>query len=288
MGANADDIFPQTDAMVEQLLKTVGNRTGTYKDDWQHFRPCLSVQIQGKKYQCSSSMHDRLYYMIVEKKFRSNVWVPRKELKALGLRPAQKHLRGVMMVNPVNQCVESFLNTDQLVKDNPRKVRRQVKACKERGFKNIDDWIQSLNADIMVANMFPAYFSQYDRIVVPPRERFRHIGEFYKTLFHEIGHWTAHRDRCNRSGASSSIHDGYCEEELIAEIYSNLIAEFFGIDHDMHNSMIYLQEYIDSMLYSMSCGANAQDKEAQVRLWVNNALIEAKIAACYTLKFLNS
>jgi hypothetical protein len=291
-GDDIEDLFPQTLAMVNRLMATDENCEATiYKDDWKHFRPNLTIQVRGKKYSCLPSDRDRLYYLIAEKRLGSNVWISRKEIKSLGLRAKVKYTRGIMMINPVNREVESFLNLDQLTKNNAVNHRQIVKkqrkpVCSE--FEKVDAWIKKLDADIVITNIFPAYFSEYDRIVLPPKNRFRHVAEFYKTLFHEIGHWTAHPDRCNRPEASSNTPDCYCVEELVAEIYSNLIAEFFELNHDMNNSLVYMQEYIDSMLCRLHGDLNRSEALEQIRLWVNKAWVEAKIAACRTLKVLDS
>lgn len=68
-----------------------------------------------------------------------------------------------------------------------------------------------------------------DYIAIPPRATFLSPNDFYCTLLHELGHWTAHparlaRDLQNRFGSSA-----YAREELIAELTSAFLCAHLGI-----------------------------------------------------------
>lgn len=65
------------------------------------------------------------------------------------------------------------------------------------------------------------YVPATDVIHLPRRSTFRTQEEFYSTAFHEMGHSTGHRSRCNRAGVAEFDHfgsDRYGREELVAEM----------------------------------------------------------------------
>jgi antirestriction protein ArdC len=70
--------------------------------------------------------------------------------------------------------------------------------------------------------------------------------EFYSTLFHEIGHSTGHKSRCNRDGIDNFDHFGseqYAKEELVAELTSAFLCAEAGIDNTLQNSAAYIANW---------------------------------------------
>ena len=83
----------------------------------------------------------------------------------------------------------------------------------------------------------PRYDLESDRIVMPSLEQFRAPLDYYRTVLHEIGHWTGHPDRLNRETLVKGCERGvgskmYAREELQAEIASMIASDEFEIGHD--------------------------------------------------------
>lgn len=95
-----------------------------------------------------------------------------------------------------------------------------------------------------------AYYSpSADEVHVPMAEQFPKIGEFYSTLFHELGHSTGHRTRLNRfTGAAACASFGskeYSKEELVAEATAASLLNALGMEdaNTFRNSAAYIKDW---------------------------------------------
>lgn len=83
-----------------------------------------------------------------------------------------------------------------------------------------------------------------DSITVPPLKAYSDAGEFYSTLFHEMGHSTGHPKRLDRvKGKTFGDHE-YGREELIAEMTAAFLCAESGITQTVENSASYLASWI--------------------------------------------
>ncbi|WP_286883072.1 ArdC family protein [Sphingobacterium sp. UBA5980] len=93
-----------------------------------------------------------------------------------------------------------------------------------------------------------AYYSlRSDIITMPLKEQFATPDRYYATLLHELGHWTGHQDRLNRSLFNRFGSEGYAREELRAEIASMLIGDEFKIGHDPGQHAAYVKGWIEML-----------------------------------------
>jgi antirestriction protein ArdC len=83
-----------------------------------------------------------------------------------------------------------------------------------------------------------------DLVNVPPQASFDDLDDYYATLFHELGHSTAHRSRLARDCDYVFGSHSYGREELIAEMTSAFLAAEAGIETTMPNSAAYLASWI--------------------------------------------
>ena len=77
------------------------------------------------------------------------------------------------------------------------------------------------------------YSPSNDRVVVPMKEQYENINEYYSTTFHELTHSTGHKNRLDRleTGAIASFgSETYSKEELVAEIGSASLMNMLGIE----------------------------------------------------------
>ena len=97
------------------------------------------------------------------------------------------------------------------------------------------------------------YRPSEDKIVVPMKEQFKLISEFYSTLFHEMTHSTGHWSRLGRfakTGAVSAFGgEDYGKEELVAELGAAALCGKCGVEckDSFRNSAAYLKGWTEAI-----------------------------------------
>lgn len=90
-----------------------------------------------------------------------------------------------------------------------------------------------------------AFYSPFrDKITMPLKQQFDAPDKYYATLLHELGHWTGHKDRLDRSIMNKFGTESYAREELRAEIASLLIGQELRIGHDPGQHSAYVDSWI--------------------------------------------
>ena len=80
-----------------------------------------------------------------------------------------------------------------------------------------------------------SYYHKTDTISIPRKKGFFDETGFYRSVFHELAHWTAHPDRLDRKagfGYNPKNHRNsraYNIEEMIAEMTSIILLATFGL-----------------------------------------------------------
>lgn len=88
------------------------------------------------------------------------------------------------------------------------------------------------------------YRPSADTVRVPKRAQYKNAGDFYATLFHELGHSTGHATRLKRDGITALSGFGshaYSREELVAEMTSAMLCGMAGIDTTLEQSAAYIE-----------------------------------------------
>lgn len=80
--------------------------------------------------------------------------------------------------------------------------------------------IQASGADFRIGGGEAFYQWGEDYIRVPPQAAFFDQINYYRTCFHELGHWTGHPSRLGRDLMGRFGSEGYAREELVAELAS--------------------------------------------------------------------
>ncbi len=89
--------------------------------------------------------------------------------------------------------------------------------------------MQATGAHILVRGGAAFYSPALDAIQVPPQSAFFQQIDYYRTCFHELGHWTGHPARLNRDMSGRFGSDPYAREELVAEIASAFVCASLNI-----------------------------------------------------------
>lgn len=120
----------------------------------------------------------------------------------------------------------------------------------ETADKVIADYVTREHIEFTECASNEAYYSpSRDCVVVPMKEQYKLINEYYSTTFHELTHSTGHKNRLDRlqTGAVAAFgSENYSKEELVAEIGSASIMNLLGIEtkKTFRNSAAYIQNWL--------------------------------------------
>jgi putative DNA primase/helicase len=128
--------------------------------------------------------------------------------------------------------------------------------------QDVEAFISDLMVNVKVerSNQPRAYYNPIgDNLHIPNKEVFRSTESYYSTYLHEIGHWTGHTTRLNRIGSDYANRQTYGKEELVAEVFSAMVASSLGMDIEIDNHVAYCQSWAkaisidkgDSIAWSM-------------------------------------
>ena len=92
-----------------------------------------------------------------------------------------------------------------------------------------------------------AYSPMDDRIILPPKEAFPSLGDYYATALHELAHWTGHPSRLDRNLTGDKNTESYAKEELRAELASAFLSMELGLPAHNENTAAYLQYWVKSL-----------------------------------------
>ena len=107
--------------------------------------------------------------------------------------------------------------------------------------------LEASRADIRHDQADRAFYRPFtDEIHLPPKDRFDAPDKYYATALHELGHWTGHKSRLDRTGGAFGT-EAYAREELRAEIASWMLGEEIGVGHDPGDHAAYVQSWIRAL-----------------------------------------
>lgn len=115
----------------------------------------------------------------------------------------------------------------------------------------IADYLQRSGVKLEHRQGDEAFYSpSADRLVLPLREQFRDMAEYYSTAFHELTHSTGHRSRLDRLSRKAFFgNEEYSREELVAEIGAVALLNHCGIETagSFKNSAAYIQSWLRAL-----------------------------------------
>lgn len=98
-------------------------------------------------------------------------------------------------------------------------------------------------ADIRQGSAHAFYRPSDDTVHIPPQPAFFDQINYYRTLFHELGHWTGHARRLGRDQSGGFGSRLYACEELVAEMTAAFICAALSIQPTVRHA-----DYLDSWL----------------------------------------
>ena len=117
--------------------------------------------------------------------------------------------------------------------------------------KVISDYLSRESLTLTHQRGDDAYYSPaLDCVVLPLREQFPDIAEYFSTAFHELTHSTGHSTRLNRLTAPAHFgSESYSKEELVAEIGAAALMNYTGTEtaKAFKNSAAYIQSWLRAL-----------------------------------------
>ncbi len=89
--------------------------------------------------------------------------------------------------------------------------------------------IGSTGADFRIGGNQAFYVPSEDFIRIPNQTAYTDQINYYRTAFHELGHWTGHKTRLDRNLTTKFGTVDYAREELVAEMATAFVCASLGI-----------------------------------------------------------
>jgi antirestriction protein ArdC len=89
--------------------------------------------------------------------------------------------------------------------------------------------IAATSADFRVGGDQAFYVPSEDFIRIPNQTAYTDQINYYRTAFHELGHWTGHKNRLDRNLTTKFGTVDYAREELVAEMATAFVCASLGI-----------------------------------------------------------
>lgn len=112
---------------------------------------------------------------------------------------------------------------------------------------HFDSLAASVGCDLRIQGNRACYIPSADQVHMPHLDQFDSIDHFDSTGYHELTHWTGHKDRLDRMKKFTRFGDeAYAFEELVAEIGSAYMCAQTGTHTEeiFHHNASYLQNWL--------------------------------------------
>ena len=119
--------------------------------------------------------------------------------------------------------------------------------------------IASTGADFRIGGDQAFYVPSEDFIRIPLPAAYTDQINYYRTAFHELGHWTGHKSRLDRNLTTKFGTQDYAREELVAEMATAFVCASLGIVPTVRHA-----DYIGNWLQVLKEDARAIVKAASL------------------------
>jgi len=132
-------------------------------------------------------------------------------------------------------------------------------------------------ANIRIGGAQAFYVPSDDTVHIPPQPAFFEQINYYRTLFHELGHWTGHPSRLDRDHSGAFGSKLYANEELVAELAAAFVCATLSIRPTVRHA-----DYLGSWLNVLSEDTRAIFRAASKASKAANFLLAFGAAASGT------
>jgi len=211
----------------------------------------LSLPVNGLTRRSYSGINILLLWSALEQKgFASPFWVTFKQCIAMGgsVRKGAKgthvYFADKFVPQREQQRAEqdgdepssvSFLkrytvfNSDQCEGLPKRLIAPPVERPERELVTDAEALIRATGADFRIGGDHAFYVPNEDFIRIPHQTSFTEQINYYRTAFHELGHWAGHKSRLDRNLTTKFGTLDYAREELVAELSTAFVCASLGI-----------------------------------------------------------
>ncbi|PSJ43333.1 ArdC family protein [Allosphingosinicella deserti] len=130
----------------------------------------------------------------------------------------------------------TVFNVDQC-EGLPEDLTSAPKALGEREIiPHAEALVAATGADVRIGGGLAFYAPDPDFVQVPPQQFYPHQINWYRTVLHELGHWTGHASRLDRDQSGFLGGAAYAREELVAELTSAFTCASLSITPTVRHS----------------------------------------------------
>lgn len=255
--------------MSAELYQTIAaNILDTLKTGSRPWEQCYSIsqhhypiRITGDAYRGINRL--TLLIAMLQKGYGSPLWMTFNQAKQLGasIRKGEKSTLSLFF-KPLEYEDEDngetqqawiaranrVFNADQINNLPPELLQKLTPPPVEYAntpSERAEAFIHNIPAICFERNGTPAFSPKPDVVYMPPIRQFKTSEQYYATYLHELGHWSGHRDRLNRTSLVEADADNYCREELCAELTASFLCPALEIEPLIDEEHApYLQHYI--------------------------------------------
>ena len=192
--------------------------------------------------------------------YASQGWMTYKQAQSLGaqVRAGEKGTTGVYMDKFIPKAEKgnddakaryflkafTLFNAEQI--DGLPVVAAPVAQSMPERHAEADRVIAATGATFHIGGDKAYYVPSADFIATPPPAAYDLPLAWYRTAFHELGHWTGHKARLDRDLANRFGSHAYAAEELVAEMSSAFSCARLGLEPGIRHAD-YLASWIAAM-----------------------------------------
>jgi antirestriction protein ArdC len=137
--------------------------------------------------------------------------------------------------------------------------------------------IEATGADFRIGGDQAFYVPSEDFIRIPNQIAYTDQINYYRTAFHELGHWTGHKSRLDRNLTTKFGTADYAREELVAEMATAFVCASLGIVPTVRHA-----DYIGNWLQVLKEDAKAIVKAASLASKASDFILAFKAEAQFS------
>ena len=137
---------------------------------------------------------------------------------------------------------------------------------------HVEALITATIADFRIGGDQAFYVPSEDFIRIPHQTSYTDQINYYRTAFHELGHWTGHKSRLDRNLTTKFGTVDYAREELVAELATAFVCASLGIIPTVRHA-----DYIGNWLQVLKEDARAIVKAASLASKASDFILQFQL-----------
>jgi antirestriction protein ArdC len=229
-----------------------------------------------------------LWGAVIERGFAGQGWLTYRQAEALGghvgkgeqgttvcyadrFTPKAEAERTLSGGEPARQVAFlkrfTVFNTDQC-EDLPSRLFGNTEPIPERNLVPTAERVIMATGAVVRVGGDRAFYAPLDDIVqLPSQQLYHHPIDWYRTAFHELGHWTGHASRLDRDQTGRFGDSVYAHEELVAEMASAFVCASLSIQPTVRRAD-YIGSWLDALREDSHAIFRAASQASRAADWI--------------------